>query len=233
MSVKTTIRTAVWMLPPGRGKNRMLNRLGDQIDPTAVLYPNLVRNVDRVVVGPRARIGLGNVIKQLRVLSLGPGATIGRYNLISAHPVYRRLLPGGARLELAERGAVTSRHTLDCAGSVKVHEGAMIAGHSSTVLTHSIDLERDAQTAYPVEVGAYSFVGAHCLMLGGARLPDHSVLAAGSVLPRVKGEPEPGLWAGVPARRRGDTDGAWFSRPTTGTRRVFIPSTGEVIENAF
>lgn len=233
MSIVQLVRTAVWMLPPGSRKNRMLRRLGDDIHPTAVLHPNLVRNVDRVSVGAGARIGLGNVIKQLRELTLGPGATIGRYNLISAHPVYRRLLPGGARLELAERAAVTSRHTLDCAGSVTVHEGAMIAGHSSTVLTHSIDLKRDAQTAYPVEIGAYSFVGAHCLMLGGAKLPHHSVLAAGSVLPRLKGEPEPGLWAGVPATRRGDTGGAWFSRKTTGTRRVFIPATGETIEDAF
>jgi len=221
------------MLPPGSAKNSMLRRLGDDIHPTAILYPNLVRHVDKVSVGPRARIGLGNVIKQLRVLSLGAGATIGRYNLISAHPVYRRLLPEGARLRLDERAAITSRHTLDCAGAVTVREGAMIAGHSSTVLTHSIDLKRDAQTAYPVEIGPYSFVGAHCLLLGGARLPDHSVLAAGSVLPRSKGDPEPGLWAGVPASRRGDTNGAWFTRQTTGTRRVFVPSTGEVVEDAF
>jgi acetyltransferase-like isoleucine patch superfamily enzyme len=227
------VRTAVWLLPASRGKNRFLRRLGDDIAPSAILHPNLIRHVDSISIGPGARIGMGNVIKHLRVLRLGPSATIGRYSLISAHPVYRRLLPDGARLELAERAAITSRHTLDCAGSVLIHEGAMVAGHSSTVLTHSIDLKRDAQTAYPVEIGAYSFVGAHCLMLGGARLPDHSVLAAGSVLPRAKGQEEPGLWAGVPATRRGEVDGAWFSRTATGTRRVYVPATGEVVEDAF
>ena len=69
-------------------------------------------------------------------------------------------------------------------------------------------------------------------MLGGAVLPERSVLGAGSVLTKTRDVAESGLWAGVPATLRGPIDGKWFSRTATGTTTVYIPATGETVENA-
>lgn len=237
MSVTRTVReavaTCVWLLPASRTKNSLLRGLGADVHPTARIRPNLVRNVGRITIGPGARIDAGNVIKGLRALTLSQGASIGRFNLISSHPAYRKHLAGGACVELDEQATISSRHTIDCAGSLRLETGAMIAGHGSTVLTHSLDLRRNAQTAYPVVVGANTFVGAHCLLLAGATMPPRSVLAAGSVLTKTTQQRDPGLWAGVPAIRKGDVSGEWFTRSGRGTRRVFVPATGEVVENAF
>jgi acetyltransferase-like isoleucine patch superfamily enzyme len=163
---------------------------------------------------------------------LADHAAIGRPNVISAHPVYQRLYPDGAALTLGSHAKITSRHQLDCSGTVTIGDYASVAGHQTKILTHSVDVRRDAQVAHPVAIGAYSLVGARALLLGGAVLPDHSVLGAGSVLTRSRTAPEPGLWAGVPATLRGSVEGKWFSRSATGTSRLYIPSTGETVEGA-
>lgn len=231
--IRSRLRTLAWLLPAGRGKNRLLTALGHPVHPTAIARPNLVRHVGKIWMGPHSRIAAWNVIKDLRVLTVSEHATIGRMNVISAHPVFARLYPDGARLVLRKHAYVTSGHRLDCSGGVTLGEYASIAGHGSTVLTHSIDLRADAQTAYPASIGERSFVGTGCTILGGAQLPRDSVLGAGSVLTRSRSAREPGLWAGVPAARRGDVAGEWFLREQTGTNRVFVPATGETVENAF
>lgn len=229
------LRFLVWLLPASGGKNAALRLLGHAIAPGVVAHPCAVWRVERLVMAPGSRIGRLNVIKNLKLVEIGPAAAVGRLNLISAHPIFARLYTEGARLILAENAKITNRHSLDCSAVVVVGAYSTIAGHSSTVLTHSVDLRRDAQVAYPVTIGERSFVSTGCLLLGGGALPDQSVLAAGAVLTRAKTdrEAEPGLWAGVPARRVGEVDGAWFSRGGTHTRRVFVPDTGITVEGAF
>ncbi|PWC07748.1 acyltransferase [Mycetocola zhujimingii] len=223
---------AVWLLPAGPVKNRLLRRLGHQIDPGARARSNFVWGVDSFVMEPGSRIGKWNLIKHMSTVSVGSGASIGRLNVISSHPVYVRLYPVGARLDLGSRAKITSRHQLDCSGGLRVGELSSIAGHDTRVLSHSVDLARDAQVAYPIVIGERSFVGARCLLLGGAVLPARSVLAAGSVLPHLKGHPAAGLWAGVPAEYKRPVSGEWFDRETTSTSRVFIPDTDTTVENA-
>jgi len=231
--LRTLIGAAVWLLPAGSAKNRALRRLGHRIDRTAVVRPSLVLRVGRVTMAPRSRIGRWNLFKDLSEVSLDEGATIGRFNLVSSHPVYRRLYRHGARLTMGPGSKITSRHQLDCSGSMELGALSSIAGQDTRVLSHSVDLRRDAQAAWPVVIGERSFVGARCLILGGAELPPRSVLAAGSVLPRAREPRSPGLWAGAPAALRGPVDGAWFDRVAGHTRRVFDPSSGEVVEDAF
>ena len=48
-------------------------------------------------------------------------------------------------------------------------------------------------------VGAYCFVGTNCVLLGGAALPDRSVLGAKSLLNKAFTEPGQ-LYGGVPAK---------------------------------
>lgn len=227
------LRTLVWLLPATRSKNAVLRALGHPVHPTARARCCLVLGVDVISMGPHSRIGQWNAFKGMKLVRLDEFASIGRLNVISAHPVFGRLYPEGARLSLASHSFVTSRHRLDCSGSVAVGSYAGVAGHGTSILTHSIDLAVDAQAAYPVTIGSRSFIGTGCLLLGGAEMPENSVLAGGSVLPRSRTPREPGLWAGAPARHHGPVTGKWFTRSATSTRRVLLPQTGEIIEDAF
>lgn len=170
--------------------------------------------VSRVRLAAGARLGHGNVLRNLRLVCLGPSARVGRRNTISSHPVYPRLYPDGAHLVVGPHGVVTDEHHLDCAGGLELDEFAMIGGRGTEVLTHSVDLERDVQVAHPVRIGERSFVGGGALLLGGAILPGCSVLAPGAVLLRSRTGPRSGLWQGVPACRVGEVDDPWFRRPT-------------------
>jgi acetyltransferase-like isoleucine patch superfamily enzyme len=74
-------------------------------------------------------------------------------------------------------------------------------------------LELSRQTSRPVVIGSYCFVGTGSILLKGSRLPDRSVLSAGSVLLTQESE-ECALYAGVPARkvRDLDADSMYFKR---------------------
>lgn len=52
----------------------------------------------------------------------------------------------------------------------------------------------------PVQIGAYSWIGANSVILPGVSVGDETVLGAGSVLTRSTGSQE--TWLGSPARRR-------------------------------
>ena len=233
MKLQEIVRRLVWLLPSTRAKNAMLRRLGHDIHPSASIGPNLVLHVRRFEVGEGGVVGRFNLFKHLETVTVGAGGRIGRMNIISAHPAYGRLYPDGARLQLARGAKVTSRHTVDCSGGVVLGEFASIAGRQTLVLTHSIDVGRDCQVAYPVEVGERSFVGARSVLLGGATLPPRSLLGAGSVLTRSRGEQRSGVWAGTPATYRGPKEGLWFDRESTSTRRVYVPATDSIVEDAF
>ncbi len=225
------ILLALWLLPASRIKNRLLTACGHRIAREATARSNLVWKVRSFEMAPHARINRFNVIKGMREVLLFEHASIGRNNIISAHAAYSRI-PGSARLEIGEHGYVTSRHGMDCSGSLIVGAFSAVAGFGSQVLTHSIDLTRDAQTAYPVVIGERSFIGAKCLLLGGARLPSRSVLAAGSVLTDAE-RSDQGLWAGVPARFKTAVEGRWFDRTVGATRDVYVPHEDRTIPAGF
>lgn len=228
--MRNMIRLLTWLLPASRGKNALLRLLGHDVARSAVARTNLVWRVSRFSMASGSSINRGNVIKGMRAVVLETGSSIGRTNLISAHGAFRRI-PSGAQLRLGAHSYITSRHELDCSGSVHIGSFAALAGFRSQVLTHSIDLTRNAQTARPVEIGERSFVGAMSLLLGGSSLPARSVLAAGSVLTSAE-RVESGLWAGVPARWKAPVAGAWFERASRGTQDLYIPEEDRVVTNA-
>ncbi len=232
MTARDVLLTLVWLLPASRAKNALLRLLGHNVDPSALVGPNLVIDVGAFDVGPGGVVVGYNLFRHMEAIRMAPGARIGRMNIVTAHPVYARLMHGGGSLHLGRSAKITSRHTLDCSGALSLGAFSSLAGRQSLVLTHSVDLERDCQVAHPVTVGERSFVGARCLLLGGAQLPDRSVLAAGSVLTRASSDLRSGVWAGVPATYRRAKTGLWFDRMETSTRRVFVPATGRVEEDA-
>lgn len=227
--VRDLLLLALWLLPASQVKNALLRRAGHRVHPTAVARSSVVWRVRSVELGPRAAFGSANVVKNMSRIRLGEDAMIGRWNLVSSHPLFVRHLPDGGSLILGDHAKITSRHQLDCSGSVTLGPFASIAGHQSRVMSHSVDLTRNAQAAFPVTIGERAFVGTRVLILGGAVLPPRSVLGAGSVLTRARPDPEPGLWAGVPARHRGPVSGAWFDREETSTHDLWIAETDTIV----
>jgi acetyltransferase-like isoleucine patch superfamily enzyme len=153
---------------------------------------------------PHSRIGHLTVCKGMKLLRLEEYALIGRGNWISGFPkVASRHFahqpdrePG---LTIGRHAAITNRHLIDCTATVTVGAFATMAGFGSQILTHTIDLEHNCQTSAPVRIGAYSFVGTNCVILGGSVLPDYSVLGAKALLNQALDQPYQ-LYAGVPAR---------------------------------
>ncbi|WP_461165890.1 hypothetical protein [Tsukamurella serpentis] len=80
--------------------------------------------------------------------------------------------------------------------------------------THEPVLTTAMQTVGRVELGESALVSSNTVLLQGAAMPAHSVLAAHGTLlaPREGDEMKPGVYVGTPAKWKADIDGAWFSR---------------------
>ena len=172
----------------------------------------------RLVMAGHARIGHLTVAKGLERLELAEYASIGRLNWITAHPLddSEHFAHCGGRtpeLTLAAHAAITNRHIFDCTDQISVGAYTTIAGFRSQLLTHSIDLAECRQDAKPIASGHYAFIGTACTLLGGTAIPDHSVVAANSLLRTAYHEPYR-LYAGVPAKavRELDPQMKYFTR---------------------
>ncbi|MFY7878804.1 MAG: acyltransferase [Lacibacter sp.] len=117
-------------------------------------------------------------------------------------------------LSMEEGAAITKQHHLDCTSPISIGKYTTIAGYRSQFLTHSIDILESRQDSKPITIGAYCFVSTGVLVLGGAVLPDCSVLGAGSLLNKKFNESYM-LYAGTPAKtlKSISKDAKYFSRP--------------------
>lgn len=176
---------------------------------------------DRLVLGPHARIGNLTMVKGLALVHVGEHGIIGNLNWISGFPLgtgsphFAHQPERQPELHVGAHAAITHRHLIDCTARVSIGAFSTFAGFASQILTHSIDLPTNRQSSAPVTVGERCFVGTNCVLLGGAALPDRSVLGAKSLL--NKAYPNPGqLYGGVPARPLGPlpADAAYFHRET-------------------
>lgn len=96
---------------------------------------------------------------------------------------------------------------------MKIGDYVTIAGYATQFLTHSIDVYEGRQGSKPIEIGDYCFVSTRVIVLGGASLPSHSILAAGAILQKSFNE-EWTLYGGVPAKHIKSLphDAKYFSR---------------------
>jgi acetyltransferase-like isoleucine patch superfamily enzyme len=170
-----------------------------------------------LAMGAGARIGHFNVAKGLELISLGNFATIGNFNLISAHALggvhFKHACERNPALVLGEHAAITSQHYLDCASTILIGSFSTIAGMRSQFLTHGIDLDAPRQDTHGIEIGSYCMVATSAVVLAGSRLPDNSVLSAASLLNKRFDEPYY-LYGGVPASplRKLAEDSGYFHR---------------------
>ena len=173
-----------------------------------------------IIMEEHTSIGHLTVCIHLDLVHLKPHASIGRGNWITGYPsegpdFFSHQPSRRAELMLGTHSAITHRHLIDCSARVMIGKYTTFAGFRSQLLSHTIDVAENRQTAEPVSIGDYCFVGTDCVILGGSSLPDFSVLAAKSLL-NHEHEERHTLYGGVPARalRVLDKDYKYFSRAT-------------------
>lgn len=193
---------------------------GYQLHPTSRIsfswiYPKHLR------LASGSCIGSFNVAINLDLLDLGEFSTICRGNWITGFPVgtdsphFAHQKDRCAELVIGSHSSITNNHYIDATNTVEIGSFTTIAGNSSQLFTHSIDLHFSRQHSKPIIIGSYCFVSTNCVILGGSVLPDYSVLGASSLLNKPFDDSW-GLFVGHPARRHKDIDphSAYFCRQT-------------------
>jgi acetyltransferase-like isoleucine patch superfamily enzyme len=139
---------------------------------------------------PNTRISSASVIEHEDKLTLGDNVFIGAFNFIEAS--------GGVTIE--EGVQITSHNAIVTHSS---HRSQRLLGPAYTTWPVEPGDARPGWIAGPVHIGAYSFVGPHCLIEANTRIGRGSLVCAGSF---VRGEyPDFAILEGRPARVVGDS----------------------------
>jgi acetyltransferase-like isoleucine patch superfamily enzyme len=174
-----------------------------------------------LVMGARANIAHFTVAVNLDNITLGENAKIGRSNWITGFPTntkskhFAHQQHRESRLVMGAHSAITKHHHIDCTNIITIGKFATLAGYYSQLLTHSVDIVEGRQDSFPITIGDYSFLGTNVVLLGGAVLPNYSVLFAKSLLNKAYDEPYT-LYGGVPAKplQQLTPDAKYFTRTT-------------------
>jgi acetyltransferase-like isoleucine patch superfamily enzyme len=192
-----------WLLPSSGFKLWALRSLGNHIGHDVTLGPNLVLNCGPFSIADGAEILNFNMFRRLSSIELGPKSAIGNFNQFTAAPEYQRYSPLVGKLIVGEFGAFTNRHYVDCSGQVILRPFAAVGGLRNIILSHELDYAENTTEPGRVVLGEKAVATAGCILLKDSYLPERSVLAAGSVLPRAKegvDMPISALYGGAPAR---------------------------------
>jgi acetyltransferase-like isoleucine patch superfamily enzyme len=142
---------------------------------------------------PNTRISSASVIEHEDKLILGDNVFIGAFNFIEAS--------GGITIE--EGVQITSHNAIVTHSS---HRSQRLLGPAYTTWPVGPGEARPGWIAGPVRIGAYSFIGPHCLIEANTRIGRGSLVCAGSF---VRGEfPDFAILEGRPARVVGDSRSA-------------------------
>lgn len=164
---------------------------------------------DELIMEEKSKIKSLTIIQNINRVKIGYNSRINLLNYITGMNMRKKkfLYDEGAYCELVigKNSRITTRHTIDCNGGVYIGDFTTVAGYRTTFLSHSIDVHICRQTAGPIVVGDYCFVGTSCIFVKNSKLPSYSVLAAGSVVTKCL-EEEYTLYGGVPAKKIKDLD---------------------------
>ena len=194
---------------PWRLKRRVLSAFfGYRLAPSARIgvswvYPKKLLMEEGSRIGPFcAVINLDEVLFKAHS-SMGRGNWVTGFPTGTCSPHFAHQKERVSRLVLGEHAAITKNHHIDCTSPVEVGAFTTIAGYQSQFLTHSINLHNCRQEAKPIKIGDYCLVGTNVVVLGGAELPNHSVLGAKSLLNKRQTEAW-SLYAGIPAAKKSE-----------------------------
>lgn len=139
---------------------------------------------------PHTRISSASVIEHEDRLVLGDNVFIGAFNFIEAS--------GGITIE--EGVQITSHNAIVTHSS---HRSQRLLGPAYVTFPVPSGGERPGWISGPIHIGAYSFVGPHCLIEANTRLGRGTLVCAGSF---VRGTfPDFAILEGRPARVVGDS----------------------------
>ena len=193
------------VLMPWFLKRRLLQVFfGYKIHPTAYIGLSWIFPRD-LIMEAHSKIGHLNVAVHLDSIQLKEYSSVGGSNGITGFASgtsskhFQHQPQRCSQLLLGRHSAITKKHHLDCTNSLTIGEFTTIAGYQSQFLTHSIDVFANRQDSKPIVIGNYCFVSTNVTVLGGAILPDYSILGAKSLLNKNYNDSWI-LYAGVPAR---------------------------------
>jgi acetyltransferase-like isoleucine patch superfamily enzyme len=202
--VRDRLSTLVFLLPPSRLKNRLLNLLGHDIHPTAVIGICLVHGVARFELAEGVRIGHFNHFAGMSLVKIGPNSRIVMFNSIlggsglepGAEPAPERM-----SLVMGAQCHIISSHYLDCGGGLLMADRSWITGIRSTILTHAFDPREGGVVLQPVRLEEGAVIATSCTMLPGTVVGTGALLAAGSTTWTGQELQSGHLHGGTPARR--------------------------------
>ncbi len=202
--MRSPLTTLVFLLPPSRLKNRLLNFLGHSVHRTAKLGICLVRHVDRFELAEGTLIGHFNFFQRMALVRMGYGAQIMMSNSILGYSGFHPsdIDPENLRtLKMDKFSHVMSNHYLDCGGGVVLSEDCWITGIRSTVLTHAFDPVAGGIKLSPVVLEKGAIVATSCTILPGTVVGAGALVAAGSATWTGQSLAPESMHGGVPARR--------------------------------
>jgi len=189
--------------------------------------------VDRLEIGDAVRIGHFNRFKDIPDVRLGDHCTIGHSNVFTGsiefnHPDSLRDRGNSPRLVLGRHCSVTMRHYFDVSDACEVGAFTVVAGVSSVLFTHFLDVVTSEQRTRPIHIGDYCMLGAAVRIAPGARIPDCCVVGMGAVVTRTFSESY-ALLAGSPATviKTLPRDGAYFARTRGWIGRYAAPAASD------
>lgn len=127
------------------------------------------------------------------------------------------ILSSKSKIRLADHIWIGHYCLLDGIGGIDIGEGVHLASHTC-IYTHSshnairllgkkfIEIDAEKRPAYdiaPVSIGAYTFIGTHCVILPGVKIGKGCIIGAGSVVTKDIKDFE--IAAGNPATVKGNT----------------------------
>lgn len=209
--MRSLLTTLACLLPFQGLKRRILNRLGHDIHPRALIGICLVRNIERLELAEGAVIGHFNVLGGIRLVRLAYGARINTFNMIMSGLT----LEGDTdhndvkgTLQLGEHARIISWHQLDCSGGVVLGDECWISGMRSTILSHAFDPYEGGFVLEPIELKRRAVLGTNCTLLPGVTVGAGSLLAAGSTAWTRQQLEDDSLYGGVKAQRLRDIEQA-------------------------
>ncbi len=201
--IKRFVQVFIIWMPWSIRRWVLIKLYGYKIHPTARIGKSLIYP-KKLEMAANSRIHNFVICKQIDSLVLNEDSGIATMTYITGFPSegnnhFNHVENRRCELILGKSAGITSRHFIDCNGGVYIGDFATVAGIRSQILTHSIDIYKNRQHAAPIHIGQYCFLGTGCILLPGAKLPDYSILGAGSVLTKeYSGVGK--LYAGNPAK---------------------------------